>query len=54
MLPQVQFAYNATRGLRVEHTPFEANLGFSHEEHAEILFSMGPSIPFWQDATVRL
>jgi hypothetical protein len=26
------FAYNATRPLGIEHTPFEANFGFSLEE----------------------
>jgi hypothetical protein len=31
-LPQVEFAYNTSRALGIEHTPFEANFGFSHEE----------------------
>jgi hypothetical protein len=29
MLPQVEVSYNAIRALGTEHTPFEANLGFS-------------------------
>jgi hypothetical protein len=29
MLPQVEFAYNATRAVGIEHAPFEANFGFS-------------------------
>jgi hypothetical protein len=29
LLPQVEFAYNASRALGIEHTPFEANFGFS-------------------------
>jgi hypothetical protein len=28
----IVFAYNATRPLGIEHTPFEANCGFSLEE----------------------
>jgi hypothetical protein len=29
LLPQVEFAYNASRALGIEHTPFEANFGLS-------------------------
>jgi hypothetical protein len=50
LLPQVEFAYNASRALGIEHTPFEANFGFSHEEPPHLLFSMRPSIPVSQDA----
>jgi hypothetical protein len=31
-LPQVEFAYNASRALGIEHTPFDANFLFSSEE----------------------
>jgi putative transposase len=51
LLPQVEFAYNASRALGIEHTPFEANFGFSPEEPLDFLFSMRPSIPVSQDAT---
>jgi hypothetical protein len=54
LLPQVEFAYNAWRALRIEHTPFEANLGFSPKEPLDLLFSMRPSIPVSQDAIERL
>jgi hypothetical protein len=54
MLPQVEFAYNVSRALGIEHTPFEADFGFSHEEPPDMLFSMRPSIPVSQDATERL
>jgi hypothetical protein len=54
LLPQVEFAYNAARTLGIEHTPFEANFGFSPEEPPDLLFSMRPSIPVSQDATERL
>jgi putative transposase len=54
LLPQVEFAYNALRALGIEHTPFEANFGFSPEEPPDLLFSMRPSIPISQDATERL
>jgi putative transposase len=54
LLPQVEFAYNASRALGIEHTPFEANFGFSPEEPLDLLFSMRPSIPFSQDAAERL
>jgi hypothetical protein len=54
LLPQVEFAYNASRALGIEHTPFEANFGFSHEEPPDMLFNMRPSIPVSQDATQRL
>jgi hypothetical protein len=51
ILPQVKFLYNAARALGIEHTPFEANFGFSHEEHLGLLFSMRPAIPVLQDAS---
>jgi hypothetical protein len=54
LLPQVEFAYNASRALGIEHTPFEANFGFSLEEPLDLVFSMRPSIPVPQDATERL
>jgi hypothetical protein len=55
LLPQVKFAYNASRALGIEHTPFEANFGFSIlEEPPDLLFSMRPSIPVSQDATEQL
>jgi transposase InsO family protein len=54
LLPQLEFAYNASRALGIEHTPFEANFGFSLEEPPDLLFSMRPSIPVSQDATKRL
>jgi hypothetical protein len=44
LLPQVEFAYNASRALGIEHTPFKANFGFSHEEPPDLLFNMRPSI----------
>jgi hypothetical protein len=44
-LPQVEFAYNASRALGIEHTLFEANFGFSLEEPPYVLFSMRPSFP---------
>jgi hypothetical protein len=50
----VQFAYNASLALGIEHTPFEANFGFSPEEPPDLLFIMRPSIPISQDATERL
>jgi hypothetical protein len=51
MLPQVEFAWNATRALGVEHSPFEANSGFSLEEPYNLVFSLRPSIPVSQDVT---
>jgi hypothetical protein len=54
LLPQVEFAYNASRALGIEHTPFEANFGFSPEEPPDMMFSMRPSIPVSQNATDRL
>jgi hypothetical protein len=50
----VEFAYNASRALGIEHTPFEAKFGFSLEEPPNVMFSMRPSIPVSQDATKRL
>jgi hypothetical protein len=54
LLPQVEFAYNVFRALGVEHTPFEANFGFSLEEPPNLLFIIRPSIPISQDALERL
>jgi hypothetical protein len=49
MLPQVGFAYNASRALGIERTPFEAN--FSLEEPPNSLLSMRLSILVSQDAS---
>jgi hypothetical protein len=54
MLPQVEVAYNASRALGIEHTPFEANFGLSLEEPPDLLFCMRPSIPVSQGASDRL
>jgi putative transposase len=54
LLPQVEFAYNAFHALGTEHTPFEANFGFSPEEPPDLLFSMRPSIIVSHDASERL
>jgi hypothetical protein len=54
MLPQVEFAYNDTRALGIEHTPFDANFDYSQEEPLDVLIIMRPSIPVSQDATWRL
>jgi hypothetical protein len=51
LLPQVEFAYKASRALGIEHTPFEANFGFSLEEPPDPMLSMRPSIPVSQDAS---
>jgi hypothetical protein len=40
MLPQVEFSYNAARALEIEHSPFEANFGFSRSESLDLFFSM--------------
>jgi hypothetical protein len=50
----VEFVYNVSRALGIEHTPFEANFGFSLEEPPDLLFGMRPSILVSQDATERL
>jgi hypothetical protein len=50
MLSQTEFAYNATRALGIEHTPFEADLGVSLEELHDFLISMCSSFPDSQDA----
>jgi hypothetical protein len=54
MLPQVEFAYKATRALGIEHTPFKASFGFSPGEPLDLLFSMRPSIPVSKDQKERL
>jgi hypothetical protein len=54
LLAQVEFAYNTSRALGVEHTPFEANFGLSPEEPLDMMFSIRPSILVSQDATERL
>jgi hypothetical protein len=54
LVPQVEFAYNATRAQGIKHTPFESNFGFSHEESPNLLLSMRPLISVSQDASERL
>jgi hypothetical protein len=34
-LPEGEFAFNPSRALGIEHTPFKANYGFSHEEPSD-------------------
>jgi hypothetical protein len=53
-LPQVEFAYNASRALGIEHTPFEGIYGFSHEEPPDLLLPIRPSIPISEAAHERL
>jgi hypothetical protein len=50
----VEFAYNDTRALGIEHTPFEDNLGFSPKEPHDPMINMRPWIHVYQDATERL
>jgi hypothetical protein len=50
----MEFACNASRMLGVEHTPVEANFGFSPEEPPYLLLVMRPSIFVSQDASRRL
>jgi hypothetical protein len=54
LLPQVEFAYKAFRALGIDHTPFEANFGFSQKEPPDLQFSTRPSFPVSQDATERI
>jgi hypothetical protein len=54
MLHQVKFAYNDTRALGIQHTPFDASFGFSLEEPPNLLFIMRLSIPISQDASQRV
>jgi hypothetical protein len=54
MIPQVEFAHNATRAIGIEHTPFEVNFAFSPKEHPSLPFNMRPSIHVSQDASKRL
>jgi hypothetical protein len=49
----VEFAYNGTRALGIEHTPL-VNFGFSIEEPPDLLFGMRPSIPVSHNASGRL
>jgi hypothetical protein len=49
----VEFAYNVTRALGIEHSPFEAVFGFFHEEPPYRLFNMRPSVLISQDAIER-
>jgi hypothetical protein len=44
-LPQVDFAYNTSHALGIEHTPFEANYCSSPKEPLDLLLPMRPSIP---------
>jgi hypothetical protein len=54
MLPQMECACNAIRALRIKHTPFETNSGFSLEEPLDIMSSVWLLIPNSQEATTRL
>jgi hypothetical protein len=50
----VEFTYNATRALGIEHTPFETKFGCSPKEPPDVLLNMGPSIAVSQDTPERL
>jgi hypothetical protein len=54
LLPQVEFAYTATRALGNEHTPFDPIFSYSLEEPLNMLFNMRLSVPVSPDATKRL
>jgi hypothetical protein len=54
VLPQMEFAYIASRALGIEHTPFVANFGLSHGEPPHLVFDMRPSISLLQYASKRL
>jgi nucleotidyltransferase/DNA polymerase involved in DNA repair len=54
MLHGVEFTYNATCALGIEHTPFEAKFGFSHAEPPCLLLSMRLSTTVLQNASERL
>jgi hypothetical protein len=54
MLPQVEFAYNATRAIGIEHNPFDTNFGFSPDKPIDKLFNMRPSVLVSQDVLERL
>jgi hypothetical protein len=43
-LPFIDFAFNASRAMGIEHTPFEANVAFSLEEHNYVLLPIRLSI----------
>jgi hypothetical protein len=51
---QVEFAYNACRAVGIDHTPFEANYGISHEEPPSLLLPMRASILVSTNAHNRL
>lgn len=53
-LPYVEFSYNATVTLGIEHSPFEATYGFTPEVPADTLFPMRPTIPISLDAQDRI
>jgi hypothetical protein len=53
MLHEAEFADNATRALGIEHTPFEANFGFSPEEPPSMMFNAQPSFPVSQGTSER-
>jgi hypothetical protein len=53
-LLQIEFAYNSSRALGIEHTPFEANYGLSHGEAMDLLLPMRPSIPISKAVGERL
>jgi hypothetical protein len=50
----MEFAYNASRALGIEHTPFEANYCFSVEEPPDLLLPIRSSIPVFVAAHERL
>jgi hypothetical protein len=45
MLHKVEFVYNTSCALGIEHTHFDANFGFSLEEPPDLVFTMRPLIP---------
>jgi hypothetical protein len=53
-LPQADFAYNASRALGIEHTPFERSFGFSPPEPPDMLYPIRPPVHGSSTAQDRL
>ena len=53
-IPMMEFSYNSSKALGIEHAPFEAVYGYVPETPPDLLFPMRPTIPLSVDAQMKI
>lgn len=53
-IPLIEFSYNSSKALGIEHAPFEVIYGYVPETPPDLLFPMRPTIPLSTDAQTKI